>query len=168
MVVLDDGHITGAWNLEHPVFYSKLAFFLLHKHCRVVIEDIRPYSLRLTPQVVETCKFIGEAVYRLRIEAGADVELVSRFEVKRWVFETFPHICSPFIKKKIEKKDQRTSSGEYRTPSFVYVDDKIVMEAMKFYYKIPQPPPGSGYMYGLKNHSWQALALASLHQSRSH
>ena len=168
IVVLDGGKIISAFNIISDNLCNKLTHFLIHSNCTVVVEDIRPYSLRLTPQVIDTCKFIGEAVYRLRNEAGANVELMSRFEVKRWVFETFPHIALPLIRKKIEKKDQRTSSGQFRTPTMMYVDDKIVMEAMKFHYRIPLPPPGAGYMYGLKEHSWQALALASLHQSGSH
>lgn len=167
MVALQNGIIKGAWNLEHTTFYRKITYFLT-LGCKIVIEDIRPYSVRLTPQVIDTAKFIGECLYRLRNDCGANVELISRNEVKKWVFDSFPHICMPLIRKKIEKKNQRTSTGEFRNPSFVYVDDKIVMEAMKFHYKIPLPPPGSSYMYGLKDHSWQALGLVSLYYSGSH
>ena len=168
MTVLDNGHIVAALNLEHHNLYSKVTEFILYG-AKIAIEDIRPYSLRLTPQIIDTCKFIGELVYRLRNEANASVELISRWEVKKWVFDTFPHIVTPLIERKIEKKGQVVAStGKFRTPTAVYVDDKIIMEAMKFHYKIPKPPAGSGYKYGLKEHSWQALALALLHHSSSH
>ncbi|HRP33520.1 MAG TPA: hypothetical protein PKV73_16605, partial [Agriterribacter sp.] len=168
MTVLQRGCIIGAWNLEHPNFYRKISYFLT-LGCKIAIEDLKPYSVRLTPQVIDTAKFIGECVYRLRIDCGATVEMVNRSAVKKWVFDTFPEICVPLIMKKIAKKGQRiASTGEFRRPSFVYVDDKIIVEAMKFHYKIPKPPPGNGYMYGLKEHSWQALALASLYYSGCH
>jgi hypothetical protein len=117
---------------------------------------------------VETCKFIGELVYRLRNEAGATVELLTRNEVKKWVFDRFPEVCVARIQQKIVKRGHKVASGEYRSPSFVYVDDKMVMEAMKVLYGISLPPPGKSYMYGLKDHSWQALGAASLYKSRRH
>lgn len=162
VAILDGGQITSAFNIMYDLLPSKITHFLLHPNCTVVIEDIRPFSLRLTPQLISTCKLIGELCYRLKNETGANVELVTRNQVKKWVFDSFPEVCVPIIKRKIEKKGYKNeSSGEYRSPSFVFVDDRIVTESMKYKYKIPLPKPGSGYMYGLKDHSWQALALAS-------
>jgi hypothetical protein len=145
----------------------------------VVVEDIKPYSLRLTPQVIDTCKFIGECVYRLRNECGANVVLSSRYEVKKWIFDSFPHISNKMVDRKIDRKlfeacniNSReivrvdNNSKQARKSSFIYVDDKVVTEAMKDLYKIPTPEPGSGYKFGLKDHSWQALGLASFYSRK--
>jgi hypothetical protein len=68
----------------------------------------------------------------------------------------------PVIKKKIQKKGYiSAATGEDRKPSFVFVDDKIMTESMKVLYGIELPKAGKGYEYGLKTHSWQALALAT-------
>lgn len=168
MVVLDYGRVTESFLLDKSLLFTKITSFLIYPACTVVIEDMRPYSMRLTPQVIETCKWIGEAVYRLKNDAGATVELIHRNEVKKWVFDAFPSVCMDRIRAKIEKKDQRiASTGEFRKPHFVYVDDKIVMEAMKVHFNIPLPPSGKGYAHGLKNHSWQALAVGAFWLSKS-
>jgi len=181
MVVLDDGKITAVFNIMFDQFWSNIANYMLHPNCVIVLEDIRPYSMRLSPQIIDTCKFIGEALYRLRIECGANVVLVVRSEVKKWVFDQFPNAWEARIQKKMMKKVFLAclmATGEEihvyengekykpRKPSFVWVDDKIVTEAMKILYEIPMPPPGSGYKYGLKDDAWQALAVASLYYSR--
>lgn len=162
MVILDGGQITSVFNIISGDIYDKVTNFLIHPNCTVVIEDIRPYSLRLTPQVVETCKFIGELNFRLKTWSGATVEYLTRFNVKKWCFDTFPEVCNPIIERKIAKKGfKNKETGAFRKPSFVFVDDKVVTECMKHKYKIPLPKSGSGYAFGLKSHSWQALALAS-------
>ena len=164
MVVLDNGYIKAAFNLTNEQFYRKVTNYLLHPNCIVVIEDIRPYSVRLTMQVIDTSKFIGEAVYRLKMEAGANVVLVTRSQVKMWCFNTFPDVCLPIIEKKISKKGYITAStGEARKPSFVFVDDNVVTKCMQDLYKIPLPKAGKGYLYGLIKHSWQALSVASFY-----
>ncbi len=167
MVVLDGGQITSVFNIMSENLHTKITTFLVHPNCRVVIEDIRPFSLRLTPQIISTCKFIGEAVYRLRNDAGAIVDLAPRNDVKRWVFETFPEVCVPIIDRKIEKKGYVSKSdGRPRKASFVFVDDKVVTECMKVLYKIPVPERGYGYQFGLKDHAWQALALATYYSNK--
>lgn len=167
MVVLDGGKISSVFNIISDEIWPKIQYFLLHSNTMVVIEDIKPYSLRLTPQVIDTCKWIGEAVYRLKSGSGANVELVARSEVKRWCFEAFPEVCRPLADKKIAKKGYKNKeTGEYRKATFVYVDDKIVTECMKKLYKIPQPASGKGYQFGLKSHSFQALAIASCYHAR--
>ena len=164
MVVLDNGYIKAAFNVSNELFYTKVTNYLLHPNCVVVIEDIRPYSVRLTMQVIDTAKFIGEVVYRLKCEAGANVVLVTRSQVKKWCFDTFPQVCLPIIEKKIDKKGYITeSTGDKRKPSFVFVDDIVVTQCMKELYKIPLPKSGKGYMYGLIKHSWQALAVSSFY-----
>jgi hypothetical protein len=179
VVILDDNAITGAFNWSIPVLWSKISNFLVHSNLTVVIEDIRPYSLKLTPQVIDTCKLIGEMVFRLRIVAGIDVVLIPRGDVKKWVFDTFGDVAIAAIKKKVDKKMflscdvvskeivwVDTNGRKRRKENFTQVDDRVVTEAMKFLYKIPPPKPGDGYKFGLKDHSWQALALANLYKSR--
>lgn len=178
MVVLDGQEIAAVFNIISFNLYDKITKYLLHTDCDIVIEDIRPYSTPLTPQVIDTAKLIGEASYRLQDALGKPILLKPRSEVKQWVFDTFPDVCGPLVKKKMLKKvfdacDIETGNpirvygdGEAwkeRKGSFVYVDDKIVTEAMKSHYKISMPPPGSGYQYGLKDDAWQALALATCH-----
>lgn len=175
MVVLDNYSIRVAFNLSNDVqLYDKICNYSLNCNLTIVIEDIKPYSLRLTPDVINTCKFIGELVYRLKTACGMNVVLVSRYEVKKWCFDTFPEVCTPIIDKKIEKKmfdacDVITrelirvdSAGKSkRKSSFIHVDDKVVTECMKHLYKIPLPKTGKGYQHGLQTHSWQALAVAT-------
>jgi len=124
--------------------------------------------------VIDTCKVIGEMIYRLKTEAGMRVEMVSRYDVKKWVFDSFLETVTPLIEKKIRAKAFPCSLIETkelfyvdvygrkeRKPSFVYVDDKIVTEAMKVYYGITKPSAGRGFEFGLKSHGWQALAVAT-------
>lgn len=168
MVILDDSRITSVFNIMSEKIWSKIQYFLLHQTVTVVIEDIRPYSLRLTPQVIETCKWIGEAVFRLNSGSHATVELIVRNEVKKWCFDTFPDVCLPMIEKKILKKGYiNRETGAPRKPSFVFVDDKIVTECMKVKFEIQKPKSGFGYQFGLKEHSWQALALCATFLYRS-
>lgn len=165
-VVLEDSNIRVASNLSNVVqLYDKICNYQLCEDLTIVIEDIRPYSLRLTPQVIDTCKFIGELVYRLKIECGLCVAMVNRSEVKKWCFDSFPEVCVPIIDKMIAKKGYVSKNGEQRKASFVFVNDKIVTECMKYLYKIPLPKAGKGYDYGLQTHSWQALAVASYYSA---
>lgn len=180
MIVLDDSNITGAFILKNDYqLFDKVTNFSIHRNLVVVIEDIKPYSIRLTPQVIDTCKFIGKAVERLQT-AGMNVQLISRWEVKKWVFDTFPEVCMELIDKKAEKKmwdacDLKTKEEirvdnfgrKKRKPSFISIDDKLVTESMKYLYKIPLPVNGKGYEYGLKDDSWQALAVALCYKAKS-
>jgi hypothetical protein len=160
MCVLDNGNIISAFNVTKEQLYCKLSNLLIHSSVTVVIEDLAPYTLRLTPSVIDTAKLIGELVYRLKIEISVYVELIPRSEVKKWVFDAVPEVCLPIINKKIEKKGQVSKNGEFRKPSFVYVDDNIVAKAVRYKRKIPLPKAGNGYEHGLQKHSWQALAVA--------
>jgi hypothetical protein len=47
-------------------------------------------------------------------------------------------------------------------PTFVYVDDRIVANAMRKHWGIKNPTKvGQRAMYNLQTHSWQALGLVS-------
>lgn len=166
LCVVSENEIIEAHNLTYDLFWVKVTNYLLIPNVKFVIEDIRPYSLRLTPEVISTTKFIGEAYYRLKTALSCDCELVSRFEVKKWVFDTFPEVVVPLIEEKTRKANMKgkmmSKDGTPRKPSFISVDDKIVIKAMKSYWEIPEAKRGYGYQYGLKDHSWQALGLATM------
>lgn len=167
MVALEGGHITSVFNIMSEKLMSNIQHLLLGNNIHIVIEDIRPYSLRLTPQVIQTCKFIGEVAFRLKSGSNAIVQMIPRSEVKKWCFDTFPEVCVPLVDKKILKKGFiNKETGAPRKASFIFVDDKIVTECMKFRYQIEKPKSGYGYQFGLKEHSWQALAIATLLESK--
>ena len=152
--VIQNGIIVGAWNIPNEQVYSKITSYVV-MGCKIGVEDIRPYSMRLTPEIIKTCKVIGEMVYRLQVMAGCDVTLISRGEIKKWVFDSFGEAIMPSISAKVAKKFPD------RKPTFVFVDDRIVTIAMRSLFQIELPPPGKGYAHGLKDHSWQALAVAA-------
>lgn len=143
----------------------------------VSIEDIVPYSkmpLRMNQHVIETCKLIGELTYRFRNEKSVvAVNLVPRFRVKQWIFDSFPDVVLPRIEKKMlgldrrnvakGKRGLRRSDGELRAPSFVFVDDRIVIAGLKKLHNIANPKPGKPNILGLKStdHAWQSLAVNS-------
>lgn len=179
IVILDGLSIIGAYNLPNEALYSKIAAYSIHPDLSIVVEDIKPYSLKLTPQVIDTCKFIGELNYRLKIAIGFNVVYVPRADVRKWVYDTFLPVCEPLVNIKIEKKMYDACSletrqvmrvngrgGNKRKGSFIYIDDKMVMESMKELYQLKKPAPGKGYDFGLKDHSFQALALARYYMTK--
>lgn len=133
----------------------------------VLVEDIRPYGLKLSPQIIETCKFLGELRYRLS-RAKINVQWIARNTVKKWVFDTFPEVCIPRIQAKIAKKGAKNRDGGDRQPSFVWVDDRIVIAAMKECWGIETPKPGRTNRYGLKAHAWQSLCLGAYFLAKPH
>ena len=137
----------------------------------IAIEDISGYSVPLSKDVIETCKFIGELVYRLRVTPSvAAISQIPRATIKKAVFDGLPGVCIPRIEKKMAllhnrkvRKGERglmKQDGTMYLPSFKYVDDRIVIAAVKEVLKIPTPKPGKRNIYGLTGHSWQALAVA--------
>jgi hypothetical protein len=160
MVVLSDMGIEGVYNdLLAEQFYDKITKYVTCGGSTVVIEDLAAYSLRLTPQVISTAKFIGEAAYRLKSSVCCDLVFTPRSAIKKWCFDEF-ELAKQLCRYKIEKAVQK-GKYEHRQASFVYVDDKIVTECMKQYWGIKKPAAGRGYDFGLKDHSWQALAVAT-------
>lgn len=179
IVLLDYSNIQCSFNLSNAQLYEKITSWLIYPDVTVVVEDLAAYTLRLTPQVISTAKFIGEFLYRLRIESGANVILIQRSDIKLWCFQSFYDIVDPIISAKIDQKLYEACSMETREVvrvdnrgkgarkgSFIYIDDKCVTECMKHLYKIPLPLPGKGYQFGLQTHSWQALAVASCYIKR--
>jgi hypothetical protein len=173
LAVVNDGIIEYACNCDSDRLWHILTDFMLRGVEAIVIEDLAAYTGRLTPQVIDTAKFIGMAVYRIQCGYSGEVALVKRSSVKKWVFETYHSIIYPLCQIKADKGANKRaakngdSSVTYKTASFIYVDDRMVQIAMIEHYGIPKPKPGDGYEYGLREHSWQALAVATVWQKKS-
>jgi hypothetical protein len=106
------------------------------------------------------------AIERLENGSGCKIEMVSRFQVKKWCFDSFPDVCLPLIDAKIAKgvlkgKYINKSTGENRPASFHFVDDRIVRQSMTKLWKLEAGKQGRKSPFGLKSHSFQALAVAS-------
>lgn len=161
LVIIVNGTITYADNLQNDVVLKIVRENKKNNNdLLVLVEDIKPYSVGLTQHTIDTCKFIGELCYFLNT-IRVKYELITRHQVKRWIFNTFPMVVLDRICKKIEYKNKRNNDGKLRKPSYVYVDDRIVIAAMKELWKIETPKPGKRNSLGLSEHSWQSLAVVS-------
>lgn len=162
VVTLLDAQISTVKIMDNKdVFDLVSSYVAKYKNVAIVVEDIKPYAGNLSQQAIDTCKFIGQLTWRLD-EISAKYQMVTRSKVRKWVYDSFPNIALPVVQSIIEKRNQKNNDGKNRKPSFVYVNDSIVIKCMKEMWKIETPKPGKGYEYGLKSHSWQALALASI------
>lgn len=132
----------------------------------VVIEDIKPYAGQLSQQAIDTCKFIGQLNWRLD-EVGIIHQMINRAKVRKFVYDSCFELIIPLVCNKIEKRNTKNNDGKNRRPSFVYVDDSMVKKAMRLLWKIPDAPPGKGYIHGLQDHTWQALGLISCFMNES-
>lgn len=171
---LDSGLIGVVFECEPNKVYSEILRLSDGSQFIVVIEDIFPYSMRLTPAVIDTCKLIGGISKEFEIKnPTVPVHFVARNSVKKWIFDTHFAICETRINKKILAKHNRNLKqgkkgltkldGEMRQPSFNWVDDRIVIAAMKSLHNIPTPKPGKKNIYGIKStsHAWQAMSVCS-------
>jgi hypothetical protein len=106
------------------------------------------------------------AEYRIKSGYSGEVALVPRSAVKRWVFDSMNDLVVPLCQLKAHKTAEKRRIDDNtvteRKASFVYVDDRIVQAAMIEYWGLEKPKPGAGYEYGLRDHSWQALAVATV------
>jgi hypothetical protein len=142
----------------------------------VVIEDVRPYSTKLSMQTIDTIKFIGELQYRLEFELKIPFVLITRSEVKSWIFEHYNTVCVDRIDKKIllahnrkVSKGERgylTKEGFMRKASQNWVDDRIIQACMQVHWGIEKPKVGKSNSLGFKAHSYQALAVGSVYIDR--
>lgn len=180
--VISNNTIIECVNLSNRLLCAKIKEYYVKYNILVVIEDIRPYSGKLSLDVIDTCKFIGELCYRLLNELRVPFKLYARYLVRKWVFDSFNEPCVMAINKKIAYLDEYgarkneelktagkkpkyrryiTKEGVLRKASFNYVDDRIIISIMKKLWEIPEPKPFKSNIYGLKEDSWQALALGS-------
>ena len=165
-VVIVEGHIASAGNKDTD-FIINLTKSYPREDVMVVIEDMRPYNGQLSPQTLEACKNIGEMRYRLK-SARIACTFIPRSEVKKYLFDRFTELCYGWVAEKISKKGFLNKNGEPRKPSYVYVDDRIVVKAMKEQWGIETPKPGRKNSLGISTHAWQALAVASTYLGLNH
>lgn len=158
-IVVNDSIECGL-NVPNSNVYDIVVALLDDGDVTVVIEDVRPYGVRLSQDLIDTCKFIGELQYRLR---GAEIPyvLIARATVRAWVFKAHYEAVEPYIVKNIERRERIMPAEKKRSISFLYVDDRAVIAAMKQHWGIPTPKPGKSNKYGLKSHAWQALSVAT-------
>jgi hypothetical protein len=124
----------------------------------VLIEDVQAYGVRLSPDLLDTAKWIGRLVEWLETHNIA-YTLISRSTVRKWVYDSYPKISIPRVEQEIICRDRRRRDGEYCKPSAKYVNDRIIEAAMRHAWHITKPKPGHSNRYGLTKHAYQALAL---------
>lgn len=172
VIVLDEGIIIECFedmsNAKVLEFVSQFLLYLPGAH--VVIEDFIGGG-PVGKDKIKTVKFIGVLEHRLT-DIGQPFTSIPRWEVKKWVFLQFRTMAEPEIIKIIARNQARNekkaiaAGEEYKkrnlAPTFIYVEDRIVANAMRKWWDIEKPSrPGQKSPYGLKTHSWQALGLVS-------
>jgi hypothetical protein len=167
IIVLTGNKIKEGYNMKNEEVFGFIEDEMkLCDNLRVIIEDVRPYNMRITNGIIDTIKFIGQIDWRIRQLSGVHVELIPRWQVKQWVFIQFKGIVLPQIEKKIDRwalKEENKDKPRV-TAKFVWIDDRMIQEAMRKHWNIPKVKGfGKKVMYSLKDHSWQALALCSFH-----
>lgn len=166
IVVLNGLKIAYADNISNDEVIDRIiGEKITDRNVKVLIEDIKPSGIRLMQPTIDTCKFIGVLCNTLE-KNDICYELITRNEVKLWAFNTYPYIVLERINKKIEYKNKRNNDGKLRRPSFVYVDDRIIIAVMKEHWNIGTPKPGKRNGHGLSRHSWQALGVASCYLAK--
>ena len=125
---------------------------------KIVIEDLRAYSTRLSQDLINTAKFLGQLEYILT-KRKSDFLLVERVKIKKMVYDKYPK-SEKDVREKIIQRGKVNSRGEYRKPSMIYVCDRVVANAMRYFWELPSGQ-GKRNKVGLASHSWQALALCS-------
>jgi len=168
---LKSGLIGNVFDEQPNSVYKRIMSLCGPNSVTVVIEDVFPFSNRLTPDVIDTCKLIGELTYRFNTTENVSVHLVPRNSVRNWIFKTVPDVVIPRVIERMEyldkqkikqgKRGLRDKEGKLYEPHFRYVDDRIIIAALKKLYNIPTPKPGKSNIYGLKGHNFQALAVAA-------
>lgn len=157
--------------IDNDAVVDKITEYYVKYSPIVVIEDVVAYNLRVSKELLTTCKFMGEFNYRLKTELKVPVEYFTRGKIKKWIFEAFPGLCVGYVSKKIAylddygekkgKKRYRTKEGELKKASFHWIDDRATILAMKELWNIPTPKPGKRNIYGFSSHAWSALAVGS-------
>ena len=126
---------------------------------KIVIEDLRAYSVRLSQDLIHTAKFIGVMEYVLKTNKS-DYLLVERVKIKKMVYDKYPS-AEIEVRDKIKQRGKiNPSTLEYRKPSMIYVCDRVVANAMRYFWNLPKGQ-GQRNKLGLATHSWQGLALCS-------
>lgn len=171
LAIISSGSIVGGYNKPNTDVYSFIeAEYLKCQEMAVIIEDVRPYNMRITNGIIDTIKFIGQLEWRLKQLESIKVVLIPRWNIKQWVFNSFPEIVLPKTEKKIDRwaSKEANKSKKRVISKFVWVDDRIIISAMREYWGIEKVKKvGERTPFNLDTHSWQALALCSYYLSDS-
>lgn len=165
VVIILDGSISFTGNIPNPeVFELIRQYQQIEYKLRVVIEDVAAYSMRISSQIIETCKWLGEWRYRLKTTRIA-FRMVVRSKVKTWIFLEYAQLVIPMVEEKIIKRHTVKADGSYYKASHMFVDDKIIVKVMEHRWAVECRKEGRSKVnqYGLKDHSWQALAVATMY-----
>jgi len=170
VAVLEDGKIIYAANLANTDVLSQIQTLCEHPEVYLAVEQLAAYRGRLSPATLLTAQWIGELIYRARVELFIEPILEFRSSIKRWLFDTCPEVAIPRLKTRMlaidrrnvakGKKGLRRADGEMRLPSFSFIDDQIVMGLVAAILKMPKRIPFQKNIYGLSAHSYSAAALA--------
>ncbi len=174
VAVLEGQNVVFAANLANNVLLDQIAALSEAPNVFVAIESLSAYAGRTKPQIIDTAMWIGELRHRIRSEIFLEPVLIPRNSVKYWIYNTCPEICEPRVRKTMERSDKkrikdgkkglRNELGEMRKPSFNYVGDRDIIAAVKSILQLPKGRVGQKNIFGLKDDSWQALAVAVLHR----
>ena len=102
----------------------------------IIVEDLMAYSVRLSQDLINTAKFIGKLEYILT-QAGMPPVMVERVKIKKMVYDKYPSAENE-VKDKIRQRGKVTATGEFRKPSMIYVCDRVVANAMRYFWNLPQ------------------------------
>lgn len=157
LAIVSDGQIEKGMVLPNE---SIIDFLLGLKgtECKIVIEDLRAYSVRLSQDLITTAKFIGKLEYILESNNMSYV-LVERVKIKKMVYDKYPDAVRE-VQKMIVQRERLNKTGDYRKPSMIYVCDRVVANAMRYFWELPKGQ-GKRNKFGLASHSWSALALCT-------
>jgi hypothetical protein len=77
------------------------------------------------------------------------------------VFDNFYQLVVPFIDKRIMMLAKKNNKEKLRKASFNYINDRLVVMAMRKHWNQGEFKPGKKNKLGLRSHAWQALGVLS-------
>lgn len=167
IVILINGQITHAAITLNEELIAKVREYLgVEYKLKVLVEDLAPYSMQLTPDVLKTAKVLGMIEYKLKV-ARISYTLVTRSKIKEWVYSEYKSLLEPLVKEKVVKRMKKKNlptinkDGSEKKGSFAWLDDRLIEIAMRKEWDVPAQR-GKKNRFALKAHSFQALALATL------
>ena len=165
-VTIKSGCIDCAANMENEALFDLIDRYTLFGNDKVrlmvLYEDIRPFTSRFNMDTINTCKMLGRLEYVLKQRLVA-YKAITRNEVKSWVFNNYKEHLVDVISKRITATGRKRKDGTDLKPSFHYVNDRLVYKAMCLHWGIERPKPGKSNKYGIRTHSWSALAVATVY-----
>jgi hypothetical protein len=173
VIALNENGIREAYNIANEkVFDFIYKESLLCQKFLVVVEDLMMYNLKTGgDSFIKTAKFLGQIEWRLK-DVDIKFNLIPRWEIKQWIFLQYRTIVEPMIldnmRRSTDRKKKKAEDAgivfkaRNASPTFVYVNDRCVIAAMRKRWGIEPCKGGrSKPLYNLKDHGWQALGLAS-------